>query len=320
MYKRLFAFCVIFVMIFSLMAANAAKLSDLDMSKIELVKESKIDVESVSVGAEFGNPPAGWTYQFVLGEQPKIAEADGNKYIASNGFWQMFHEPVEEKYYMFSVDVKVSGKQNFGIFARAGKEKFQYELNMSDFFEQDRSGEHDGLQALGGSGMYVRVEGKKVTLYIKLYDESQKCDINNKLYAFETNYDFSTGFHTITLADDGKNVYVAVDDEIIARVKFSDPKTYPIGEEQYYSKVVVYGGDGSELGTHDNALFAVNSVVAIGNRNSPTNFDNIILRTYKDKADNPQTSDSGVALFALTVAFGMAVVVFKEEGFCISPR
>ena len=51
MYKRLFAFCVIFVMIFSLMTANAAKLSDLDMSKIELVKESKIDVESVSVGA-----------------------------------------------------------------------------------------------------------------------------------------------------------------------------------------------------------------------------------------------------------------------------
>ena len=111
MYKRLFAFCVIFVMIFSLMAANAAKLSDLDMSKIELVKESKIDVESVSVGAEFGNPPAGWTYQFVLGEKPKIAEADGNKYIASNGFWQMFHEPVEEKYYMFSVDVKVSGNK-----------------------------------------------------------------------------------------------------------------------------------------------------------------------------------------------------------------
>ena len=33
---------------------------------------------------------------------------------------------------------------------------------MSDFFEQDRSGKHDGLEALGGSGMYVRVEGKKL--------------------------------------------------------------------------------------------------------------------------------------------------------------
>ncbi|HHT93354.1 MAG TPA: hypothetical protein GXZ66_07600, partial [Clostridiaceae bacterium] len=87
------------------------------------------------------------------------------------------------------------------------------------------------------------------------------------------------------------------------------------GEEQYYSKVVVYGGDGSELGTHDNALFAVNSVVAIGNRNNPTNFDNISLKTYTDKDDNPQTSDSGVALFALTVAFGMAVVVLKKRVF-----
>ena len=124
MYKRLFAFLRYLCNDFSLMAANAAKLSDLDMSKIELVKESKIDVESVSVGAEFGNPPAGWTYQFVLGEKPKDCRS-GWKQVYCFKWLADVHEPVEEKYYMFSVDVKVSGKQNFGIFARAGKEKFQ---------------------------------------------------------------------------------------------------------------------------------------------------------------------------------------------------
>ena len=38
----------------------------------------------------------------------------------------MFHEPVEE-YYMFSVDVRHQ-ENKLGIFARAGKERFQYGL------------------------------------------------------------------------------------------------------------------------------------------------------------------------------------------------
>lgn len=311
--SKLFAFSIVFVLVFSLMSVNAAKLSDIDMSKVELVKESVIDVENMNKGAEFGNPPAGWTYEFVLGNKPKIAEANGNKFIEADGFFQLFYGPVEDKYYMFSVDAKISSKPNFGIFVRAGKEKFPYESYKSDFYEHDRSGVHDGLHALGGSGMYVRAEGKKVTLYIKLYDDEQPCDIGNKLYAFETPYDFSTGFYTLTLVDDGSSVYVCVEDDIIARVKYSEPKKYPIGEEQYYSKVVVYGSDGNELGTHTNALFAVNSVVAIGNRNNRIDIDNITLKTYKDK--NPETSDAGVAFFAMTVAFGMAMIVLKKRVF-----
>lgn len=309
---KIFSVCIIFAMLFSFMAANAAsKLSNFDFSKWEFVGESKIDFEDKAADATYSAPPAGWTFQQAALGPAKVAEADGNKYLQSAGYWQLYSTPIAEKYYTFSVDGFIDGKPNFGFFIRAGQEKFQYDANKSDFFEQDRTGQHDGLSALGGSGMYVRLEGKKVTLYIKLYDDEQPCDIGNKLYAVETNVDFSTGFHKITFVDDGSNAYVYADDDLVARVTFSDPKKYPIGQEEYYSKVVVYGADGTQLGSHDNALFAVNSLVAVGCRNSQFKMDNVVLKTYKDK--NPETSDAGVAFITLTVAVGMAVVVLKKR-------
>ena len=304
------------MLVLSTLTTNAsAKLSEFDFSKWEAVQESINDVEDKEKDANYSGPPTGWKFDQVANGPSKVAEAEGNKFIQLEGYNQLYiPNAIADKYYVYSVDMKIEGKPNVGMFARVGEERFKYDANTSDFFEFDRSGNHDGIVALGGSGMYIRPEGKKLTLYIKLYDDEQPCDINNKIYTFETDVDFATDFRTVTLVDDGSTVFIYVEDNLIAKVTFSTPKTYPIGEEEYYSKVVVYGADGTELGSHDNALFAINSVVAFGDRNASAQIDNIILKTYKDaEATNPETSDSSIAFVTIVFAFSTVLVVLKKR-------
>lgn len=182
----------------------------------------------------------------------------------------------------------------------------------SDYYEQDRSEKIEELQNLGGSGFYIRPAGDKVKLYIKLFDDSKTCDIDNKMYEISAGADFSTGFHKLTYIDNGSVVSIYVDDNLIATIAFSESKKYSIGNEDYYSKVVVKAADGTKLGEHDNALFAVKSVVAFGNRNNNFMVDNIKLTTYK--ATNPATDDALMpVIYSLIFTVVLVVVICKKR-------
>ncbi len=293
---------LVFAVIMSMFFVNAAgKLSEYDFSNWEEVERHVLDFEDKTPDANYSEPPEGWRFFHGGGAHSKVVQGDNNKYLNFLGVAQLYlHPAINEQAYVFSIDLHAPTNQNIGIFARAGMERFPFEANQSDFYEHDRTGVTDGFSSLGGSGFYVRAATNKLKLYIKLYDATQPVKIGNALYEFDAGADFTAGYQTVTYVDNGSEVYIYVNDNLIASIEFSESKKYDIGEEDYYSKVAVKDAAGNKVGEHDNALFAVNSVVAFGNRSANVNIDNIKLTTYNiveapdtepETPVNPETKD-----------------------------
>ena len=312
---KLISLTVVLMTAMSLFTVNAAgKLSEYDYSAWTQIRTQKIDFQNYAKDEALtaANKPTNWGFQQAANGPSKIAEEGGNKYLAVDGYIQLFLEQATDNFYAFSADLKSDGDRNFAMFARAGKEKFTYDTNFSDFYEADRGNVNGGVVGLGGSGFYVKPFGTKIRLFMKLYDAAQKCKINNVIYDFETGVDFATGLHKVTMIDDGLSVSIYVEDSLIAKVAFSEVKKYDIGTEDYYSKAIITKADGSEVATINNAIISTKSVVAIGVRNTTVSLDNVQLTEYTAKGVNPGTNDAAVLSVLLVLAAASFVLVKRK--------
>lgn len=327
---------ILTIVLSSLGVNGAANFSDYDFSKWELDGTSTITFADKAVGSEYSNPPAGWAYQRAAGTAGAIKELGSNKYFEMSGYTQIFTtSAISSKYYVFSADVKCDAGQNVVIFAKVGTEKVYLKKdaadpgNDADFYEQDRSTNKLGLQNLGATGLYLRPAANKLVLYIKTYDTNEGAKIGNEVYELDAGVDFSTDFRTVTLVDDGAAVFIYVGNSLVGKVTYSNSKKYTNElqkrvdggtagiEESYYSNVKVYNAAGTELGSHTNALLAVNGRVAVGNRNNTISIASLEVKAYSDaEGENPPTSD-GNAILAISsiLAASFVLVLLKKKAY-----
>ena len=147
-----------------------------------------------------------------------------------------------------------------------------YKIN--NYYETDNAG------AMGGAGIYARLQGGKLYLMVKYYNPETVTRVGNKLYFIEA------AGSELTLADNGSKVSVLVDGVTYATIELSGSIAYgdinevqPAGE--FAEKAVVTLKDGTTE-TIENTLIAATCQCQVGfvARSGSFKFDSVAVGSY----------------------------------------
>ena len=129
-----------------------------------------------------------------------------------------------------------------------------YKIN--NYYETDNAG------AMGGAGIYARLQGGKLFIMVKYYNAETVTRVGNKLYAIDA------AGSELTMADDGYNVSIMVDGVTYATIELIDSVDYEDIKEiapagSFAAKAVVTLKDGTTE-TIENTLIAATCQCQIG--------------------------------------------------------
>ncbi|MBP5208045.1 MAG: bacterial Ig-like domain-containing protein [Clostridia bacterium] len=188
--------------------------------------------------------------------------------------------------YVFETDVKSPGSQFFGVFVRSTGEN----LSGVTFFEHDgiltESGDADN-EGIGATGIYVMPRGDRIILCIKTADTSQAKGIGTDKTYFDTGADMSGGFARLTFEDDGAEVRILVDGNLVCTVKMSDPSdTDFMSTCRLFTRAEIFDANGTGVKTVAGCRISADfSTVAFGMRISEAFIDNVSLTEYEKEPE-----------------------------------
>ncbi|MBO4868678.1 MAG: bacterial Ig-like domain-containing protein [Clostridia bacterium] len=188
--------------------------------------------------------------------------------------------------YVFSADVKSPGSQYFGIFIRSTGEY----LSGVTFYEHDgtltESGADDN-EGIGATGIYVLPRGDKIILCIKTADTSRAKGIGVDKTYLDAGADMSGDFARLTFEDDGAEVRILVDGNLVCTVKMYDPSdTDLMSSHRLFTRAQIFDAGGGSVKTVVGCrISADHSTVAFGMRISEAFIDNVSLTEYEKEPE-----------------------------------
>ena len=218
--------------------------------------------------------------------------------------------------YTFSLDYQNAGDNPAlsGIFVRmidpesyavtnpknAGVQQ-SFGLYEWDWYKEN-NGKEKGISSIGGSGIRVYVNGKKIGVTVKTR-------VEDGLYVYSNGVEIDApegfaagGMNNFRFVDDGKSkVEIYVAGKLLSTVEYGgEPGTWPDGDEGdsevlYYKHADIKDASGNSLMVLENArISAQYSMVGVGNRGgSSTTFDNLELSwMQKKKAATPAPTEA----------------------------
>ena len=116
--------------------------------------------------------------------------------------------------------------------------------------------EDDGDGSTGGAGIYVTIKGDVLYIVVKAYNGDKSKGIQNYIYQLPAN-----GGTNLTIADDGKVVYVILEGKLMATVALSGETTYdritlPLDPGATFAKTAVVTLVDGTVATIENTLVA----------------------------------------------------------------
>ena len=153
--------------------------------------------------------------RYGAGETHAILDANGVPCFAYDGI-HSFQNPTEGKYAM---TVSVEAMTGCSFFFVRGTQMVNSVVSVS--LPLDNYYETDGTGLCGGAGIYVKLSDGKLTVVIKGLDPSVDYRIRNY------SYEFSVSGRQLTMADDGKTVYILVDGKEITHITMNGARSYP---------------------------------------------------------------------------------------------
>ena len=153
--------------------------------------------------------------RYGAGDTHAILDANGVPCFAYDGI-HSFQNPTEGKYAM---TVSVEAMTGCSFFFVRGTQMVNSVVSVS--LPLDNYYETDGTGLCGGAGIYVKLSGGKLTVVIKGLDPSVDYRIRNY------SYEFSVSGRQLTMADDGKTVYILVDGKEITHITMNGARSYP---------------------------------------------------------------------------------------------
>ena len=116
--------------------------------------------------------------------------------------------------------------------------------------------EDDGDGSTGGAGIYVTIKGDVLYIVVKAYNGDKSKGIQNYIYQLPAN-----GGTNLTIADDGKVVYVILEGNLMATVALSGETTYdritlPLDPGATFAKTAVVTLVDGTVATIENTLVA----------------------------------------------------------------
>ena len=153
--------------------------------------------------------------RYGAGDTHAILDVDGVPCFAYDGI-HSFQNPTEGKYAM---TVSVEAMTGCSFFFVRGTQMVNSVVSVP--LSLDNYYETDGTGLCGGAGIYVKLSEGKLTVVIKGLDPSVDYRIRNY------SYEFNVSGKQLTMADDGKTVYVLVDGKEITRITMQGARSYP---------------------------------------------------------------------------------------------
>lgn len=219
-------------------------------------------------------------------------QTDGNTYLSMGPFTQLVSRARYSGAYLFEFDYMSGDNQFVGVFFRSSGETFNTPSGSKPYFEADSS--PDGNDGLGSSGIYLTPRGKNLRVAVKTLDETTDSTLGNVFVTVDAGVDFSTGFHRISIADDGGAACVFVDGALVLKISYSEKAQLDyLSEHESYTHAVITDASGAELATVENArICAEYSALAFGVRINDMSIDNISVKEYKTQTENKKVVDS----------------------------
>ena len=227
--------------------------------------------------------PTGWEKQFRVS-----VNGEGHKYLQLSGFLSL-RAIIWNGGYTFGADIAGSNSNCSGVL-------FNYTQSREGFplFENNgASADGDSLVGEAGIGVALR-GGNKLEVYILTYDASAAKAVGALRQSFTTSDDLNN-FNTLGFSDDGSgDIELKLDSATVCTIKYSDAGVYDDSPyiADYYKTAVIYGADGTLLGSTDSALIASCGTVGFGTRAAELNIDNIkISPVIQDSSKSTLTLD-----------------------------
>lgn len=232
-----------------------------------------------------------WTPSDGLGQNNSAfhVNGEGHKYLTLSGFLSLPCDYSWNGGYTFSADISGSNSNFSGVL-------FNYTQSREGFplFENNgASADGDSLVGEAGIGVALR-GGNKLEVYILTYDASAAKAVGALRQSFTTSGDLNN-FNTLGFSDDGSgDIELKLDSATVCTIKYSDAGVYDDSPyiADYYKTAVIYGADGTLLGSTDSALIASCGTVGFGTRAAELNIDNIkISPVIQDSSKSTLTLD-----------------------------
>ena len=176
-----------------------------------------VEAEDNAIGTDFKESTLTelFNMRYGAGDTHAILDVDGTPCFAYDGI-HSFQNPTEGKYAM---TVSVEAMTGCSFFFVRGTQMVNSVVSVP--LSLDNYYETDGTGLCGGAGIYVKLSEGKLTVVIKGLDPSVDYRIRNY------SYEFNVSGKQLTIADDGKTVYVLVDGKEITRVTMQGAQSYP---------------------------------------------------------------------------------------------
>lgn len=231
-----------------------------------------------------------------------VSEDNGNKYVTCTGFVDYRSAIIEEEY-VYSLDIRgsehlcneglagffirSSNPNNYSITHNGNPGTANWDMKFN-FYESDwykEAGGQDGNSGIGGSGIHIAPMANGVRLVVKRYVADGTTVANKDFtlaYPDGASWD---NFANYKFRDNGETIEILVNNTTIATIELSNPGvTYEgdgnVNNDEYYGKAVIKDAAGAELGTIENTrICSSSSMLAIGVRTSPVDFDNVNIHT-----------------------------------------
>ena len=183
-------------------------------------------IENDGIGDDLTVSDLAYQFQFCYGagNTHYVTERDGSPVYAYDGI-HSFQAPMNGTYAM-SAHIREMWGCAF-LFVRGTRtvrSVVPVPLSLDNFYETD------GLGLCGGAGIYAKLSDGVLTVVVKGLDPSVDYRIKNHTFCYP-----ATGSE-LTLADDGRTVYVLVDGQEITSIRLSGETEYP----QHFAAVSPY--------------------------------------------------------------------------------
>ena len=176
-----------------------------------------------SIGADLRDTELSYMFEFAYGagETRYVDEVNGQPYYHYSGI-HSFQASMNGAFAMTARVKEMSGCSF--LFIRGTRvvcSVAEVPIPLYNFYETD------GLGLCGGAGIYAKLEGTTLTVVIKGLDPTVDYRIKNHTFYY------TASGSELTLADDGRTVYVLVDGEEITSIRLSGETEYP----EHFSKI-----------------------------------------------------------------------------------
>lgn len=207
-------------------------------------------------------------------------------------FQMQYANDLEGHQYAFSVDIKMPGIQD-GIFIKGCEPIYRVNpaykdsemLFCSSTYYVQNGGKSVSWNGMGGSGFCVTAKDKNTLRIDVAVFEEDGIFVSHRNCAIPVDYDIKNNMNTYTFRDDNAGkVSCYINGELFATVEYSGVVTYPqdtddIMQYEFYKNVIVKDAAGNQLLSVENSRLSVRNVIALAERGSALEFDNIAVYT-----------------------------------------